>query len=276
VDVVKLKDGGSIPIINTGSEVICLESGETLTNSGRLIYAPDTCHECGEEIDIDSDSTHSYNGYHYCESCFYEEYSYCTDCGEVVRNEDVINYDYNRYCEDCAERLGISRCYHCEEYDRELTVVGEEGVCDYCIDRYYTYCDECEEYVHDNDTCTVYIDGDSKTICHDCRNDNYCICDKCKDYHHEDNITAVGTDSDDNICDDCLERYYERCSDCDEFVTKTYSTDEDTEVCEECLEDKYFECVTCGRTYKLENGMYSDEDNKCKECKEDEEQQEAV
>ena len=58
------------------------------------------CTNCGESTS--EDSSHWYNDEVYCESCFYDSYSYCTRCDEAV-NRDYCHYDNDGdpVCDEC-------------------------------------------------------------------------------------------------------------------------------------------------------------------------------
>ena len=57
----------------------------------------------------------------------------------------------------------ISQCSECEEwlYKRDLTAIGELVVCEGCLDEYYTWLEDEDEYVHNRYVIRVYTeDGD--------------------------------------------------------------------------------------------------------------------
>ena len=78
------------------------------------------CYECDSLIDIEY--AYRVAGDEYvCESCLNNHYGYCDDCGEYVRNEDMI---YDR---------GHSICSDCVQYND-----------------YWHYCENCGEWVWDS------------------------------------------------------------------------------------------------------------------------------
>lgn len=80
-----------------------------------LTPAP-TCHSCKETIV--GDVFHSpYTTDVYCESCWYDEFSYCGSCDSAYRNEDLIYYEHlgECWCEGCYADHYSRECDECEE-----------------------------------------------------------------------------------------------------------------------------------------------------------------
>ena len=66
------------------------------------------CAECGNFMH--SDDIYMAEDYIYCESCFYDNFSYCEDCGETTGRENL----YDGYCDWCREDMqcnGIIKDY---------------------------------------------------------------------------------------------------------------------------------------------------------------------
>lgn len=109
------------------------------------------CNECG--CHDDRDNMHCIDGEWYCnDCCFYCEYhqEYETGNYEYVEN-------YGDVCEDALANDDFYYCNECEEwhYDEPTTTVydrydSEINVCDHCLEKYYTQCDDCEEYFHNS------------------------------------------------------------------------------------------------------------------------------
>ena len=123
------------------------------------------CYNCGCIIE-DGDDYEDDTGNTICESCFYEYFYNCDDCGGVVARDDLISIEG-----------------------------GQEYVCESCANDNYYRCDDCEEYV---DRVNVWI-ARNLTICNVCSWD-YCTCDDCGDVLHRDNAHCIDGD---DYCDDC-------------------------------------------------------------------------
>lgn len=83
---------------------------------------------------------------------------------------------------------------------------------------------ECEECF---DVITITEDTENKdiltekNICNDCLESNYFKCTECGEYHHNDNkIEVEFLDAYKNVCNDCVEWYEDKyffCEDCNEY-----------------------------------------------------------
>jgi len=111
---------------------------ETYTSSVGENYCEDCyneiftcCTDCGFEILINSDFTFLVDdvGY-FCRSCFEESYVNCDDCGETVEISDSIL----GYCESCA-RERVFMCEKCKEFAlvAEQTVINYKCFCKFCV-----------------------------------------------------------------------------------------------------------------------------------------------
>ena len=121
----------------------------------------------------------------------------CADCGEWIYEDDVRWVDGEPYCCDCADW-----CEYCEEYHRSEVyyVRGYGNVCEHCLGEYFTYCDCCEEYIH-NDYAR-YIDNEDRYVCDSCYEEYYYPCAECGEvYHKADMFEHNG----DYYCEDCWE-----------------------------------------------------------------------
>ncbi|MBZ0315584.1 MAG: hypothetical protein K8L91_04130 [Anaerolineae bacterium] len=80
----------------------------------------------------------------------------CCICGHVVSEyEEYIGPDGDTYCANCFYDR-FENCAYCgEAYHHEnITWVDHDAVCDWCLDRHYSYCDKCYEHYPNNlDTC---------------------------------------------------------------------------------------------------------------------------
>ena len=77
-------------------------------------------------------------------------------------------------------------CVGCSEpewgYD-DMVSTEDGSVCSSCVNN-YTFCDYCDEYVHDNGT--VYIDTIDDRVCEGCADSNFSWCDHCDQYYSHD------------------------------------------------------------------------------------------
>ncbi len=127
------------------------------------------------------------------------EITYCADCGcRIYHDEDEFYVNGEIYCRDC-----VSYCESCGEYHRSETTYIESqdiSVCDYCLDRYYTYCDVCGcfEYYER----VRFIEEEDMHVCEDCE-DQVATCDCCEKEFLVSNLTV--TEDGQRICLNCKE-----------------------------------------------------------------------
>ena len=105
---------------------ICEACGESVED----IYI---CSECGKTFC--EDHIEEINGEYVCRECRDDYYTYCEECGEYYKNEEV----------SWLENYGMH-------------------VCNNCLDNNYIECDECENCIHEND---IY-EYDGIQVCKDC------------------------------------------------------------------------------------------------------------
>ena len=138
------------------------------SDSGLMI-----CEQCGAIISAENsgDAVHC-DGLDYCsEEC--ARRAGLVQCDECGKWEDLC-YSYgiegNWYCsDDCAHNAGYEQCAYCGEWVREArtTTTRDRGdVCGDCLDDCFYYCDECEEYVHEDDW------NSEAGMCDDCAREN--------------------------------------------------------------------------------------------------------
>lgn len=96
------------------------------------------CPECGEY--------HTYDENIFCEDCVEGRRRVrCADCGEWIDEDEAYWVDGEPYCRGC-----VCYCEDCEEYVRERDItrtIHGRYVCDRCLEENYTYCDDVDEYV---------------------------------------------------------------------------------------------------------------------------------
>lgn len=197
----------------------------------------------------------------------------CICCGDTCSE--------GLYCCDCKDE-NCTSCDDCGDYfddeDDLYTVYDEHGderhVCQSCRDNNYFYCCECEEY-HSHEVQTELANGDY--VCDSCRERHYKYCEECGRWYHEDDVyRAVDAEGDEIwICEDCRDNYYLECEECEEYVRSDVAVEVIKDgvpamVCPACRDGQYEECEKCGKyTDDIEHGM-------CEECREDEQEEEAV
>lgn len=150
----------------------------------------------------------------------------CANCGCQIDEDDAIYIDGNYYCRDCC-----SYCDCCNEWHRGDSIYIESEnryVCEYCLDEYYRYCVECEEY-EDKDKCT-WVESVDGYVCDYCLEEHFSYCDDCG-YYYRDCLTR--TENGHYVCDDCLKENYFLCEVCDEYCHINDKV-EGKNICEYC------------------------------------------
>lgn len=163
----------------------------------------------------------------------------CCNCGERVNNDTCFNYDNEIYCEDC----------YCELF-----------IC----------CEECNENVPNEDTTLAHSkNGYEIDVCKYCLDHYYTECEDCGKYFHNDNINECGAI---NLCNECIENYVQ-CEDCGEYVKSDYVTIEDTDeiICCDC-KDNYYYCEECDKYFFNQRDLFLNckeyKNENCKDCPE--------
>jgi len=157
-----------------------------------------TCSICEIELEPDDNGLDTPDGL-LCAACFGEHWCTCEDCGEVIRKEDAQEVNSATMCESCADEY-----YTCEdcgrsfrEHDGEWIARYDIFVCDACIRRGFTRCDDCGAVTRDNEIIHTYSGGD---ICPDCCEGDYYICDDCGGAVHTNDTTHTASYV---YCPDC-------------------------------------------------------------------------
>lgn len=132
-----------------------------------------TCESCEERYDDDYISYYDEPGRYLCDSCWRDQSVRCDNC-----------QDRFYYPGDGSQRSPLTE------------VRGGDEFCDSCLED-YTYCEECEEYVHDEDMREW--SADEEPICKRCWRDARTECEKCGRLYPKDEVTN-------GICDGCQER----------------------------------------------------------------------
>lgn len=139
---------------------------------------------------------------------FMEDHCYrCYECGAYsnYRNQTV---DGDIYCLDCLKELGYTRCWNCGEWSDDVQDTQDGPVCQGCLESYYSYCDDCEEWFNSDEG---HITANGDIICDSCYEDNYFTCWDCDGiFPNEDAVT--GRDGH-LYCDSCYDNDCEYISD---------------------------------------------------------------
>ena len=225
----------------SGNVVHCLSCGKVYSGNpgmltcgrcaeGRGDCSYVTCHCCGE--DVAEDEARTVNGEYYCDSCFDNDYTYCTNC------DQVISFDYSyegadgcSYCESCYDNLFCS-CNACSNavWNDDAVCVNGEYYCGDCADEISFCCNRCGER-------TLHDDGhelNDNEYCSDCFEEISFCCDDCGEFFHNDDVRSIG---DKQYCDDCYEKLPE-CKDCgDKLLEECVRHVEEDTYCESCFDE---------------------------------------
>jgi len=104
-----------------------------------------------------------------CETCFFDQYVACADCGAVLHIDDALTIEGSEslMCSSCATRYACDDCSRYVDSDQLWCDDGRIRLCVECMDNYYT-CDDCGCLVHYDDV--RYIDDCD--YCSDCAEDH--------------------------------------------------------------------------------------------------------
>jgi len=80
-------------------------------------------------------------------------------------------------CEDCQSNyVECGECNHQIHCDDINTVQSNENVCDHCLAKWYSQCEECDGYVRD----LFFNESLEKDVCEQCNEENAEVCDAIK------------------------------------------------------------------------------------------------
>jgi len=164
------------------------ERKKTMEKTGIITTAESDfvkCNGCGEFIKTDDASyyfgTLPLDGDAYCETCFYDRFYICEDCGKPFPTDDgqMVYYrnrnwridpkDFKVVCESCLENY--NRCEDCGEYwDQTYNTGHGYSICTSCYEDGYSNCDACNEIYHMDDL--IYSDRHGETYCQLCARSN--------------------------------------------------------------------------------------------------------
>ena len=222
-----------------------------------------TCEHCGETYHEDEIRYVESADRYVCDDCLEEHYKQCDECYEYYEEDDLTPaYDADGcriyICDDCRENGHYEYCEECDTWNHRdnMVTVYKDGrdrlVCKDCLEN-YTECDECGEYVSNDEIQTITLkDGSTLDVCSHCLEENYAQCDDCGKWiekaFSDDDVLTVITDHDGvvkHVCDDCLTEKYVYCEKCEEYYDKAYmkfhEIEEDGQqkiICDDCYEYK--------------------------------------
>lgn len=129
--------------------------------------------------------------------------------------------------------------------------------CDDCAEE-RPVCEDCGEHLCEDDLHLVYDEyGYNRYVCDECLERNYTYCRECEEYYPNSCMTYVAG-IEDYVCDECLSRYYHRCEECGEYFREGDMYDardkygDEVEVCEDCADTFYVNCDNCGELIHTE------------------------
>jgi hypothetical protein len=104
-----------------------------------------------------------------CETCFFDHYVSCADCGTVLHIDDAtpIEGSESRMCSSCAALYECDDCGRYVDSDQLEYVDGRRRICVSCGMDYYP-CDDCGSFVRYNDAHNI----DDYWYCSDCAEDH--------------------------------------------------------------------------------------------------------
>ena len=138
-----------------------------------------TCAECGIVMDVDGHEPYQRaDGEYICDSCREKYYVYCSECDELVHEDDVTEVDGEWVCEDCLDSDNFFFCDDCQEYHRSYDRWGSR--------QYFN------------------VAGRNRTICESCLREDYYVCEDCGDAVHYDDVVEICGDY---YCPYCAEKH---------------------------------------------------------------------
>lgn len=143
-------------------------------------------------------------------------------------------------CDICGELHDVDECRQ---------VRGGQVVCDDCIDS-YTYCEHCDEWVH-NDEVVAVNDGD-EYWCTECADSYAYRCEDCGDYYSESRVYTDGNGM--AICHFCYDHHdWHECAECHCFLAEgdgDWDEYDEEWYCDSCAAQRDREQAIHGYSYK--------------------------
>lgn len=164
VTLSRIKGSENENMFQVGARPICIECGCRHDYEENISCCSDedryVCEDCGDRLD--EDDVYWVDGYAYCRDCV----SYCEWCEEYHRGDEHWIADREMWVCDTCYCEDFEYCDECGDNVREATYIESEDihVCRSCRARYFTLCYECGEYVRDSEVVTI----DGNQYCERC------------------------------------------------------------------------------------------------------------
>ena len=98
-----------------------------------------------------------------------KEKQICTECGAVLDEDEVYEFDGHIMCADCwEERTVVCDCCNRRVWRENTESDCHITICTRCYDDHYTTCEECGRYIHYDDA--LYEEGSDYPYCRACFN----------------------------------------------------------------------------------------------------------
>ena len=97
-----------------------------------------------------------------------EHVAFCSDCGRPGWDDEVTTTGSGlKMCDGCIDAK-FSECFECEEMYRteDMTItLADDRICDSCRVHYYTFCETCDGWRHDDSDDHDHDDDDDECDC---------------------------------------------------------------------------------------------------------------
>jgi len=139
--------------------------------------------------------------------------------------------------------LNVTYCSCCDQLiEGENNHTDDGPVCDSCLNDYYTYCYDCENYFNENHSM-YYIEDEDHFICESCyESGDYGFCEMTDKYYCRDNLVELLQSDGTTILvnEDHAEKHYYKCDICERYHEEPLiQVVDDNFVCDKCLEENY-------------------------------------
>lgn len=183
----------------------------------------------------------------------------CNYCGKEATLQEIDN-EY--ICESCIEKF-FDYCDRCDEIFKknDMKEICGETVCEECGDNCFTECDYCNDLYDSYDLERI----DGKNICSNCKDDNFFYCEKCGEYYHNDEYNDI---EDTIMCDRCTRENTIVCDWCGEIILEENSySDNNICLCEHCRDYNAYVCNNCNNFVHTDDVYWDEYDySYCPDC----------
>ena len=96
-----------------------------------------------------------------------KEKQICSECGKVLAEDEVYEFDDHILCEDCwDEKTVVCDCCSRRVWREDSEKDGQIIICTRCYENHYTTCEDCGRYIRYDDA--LYEDGSDYPYCQSC------------------------------------------------------------------------------------------------------------